>query len=187
MKEEIEACINEVGAAHTAETILIRKAGESNDYSILSSNLIVGVWLIVNETRVHNAQAHDIAGMHAKNYDTVSCWQRFMNLNISRVKREDGFSFREEEFPWGSYRPVVLELHLFDIANLSEVVELLRDFLRAIESPHGLQSLKELVDFFRWKLHVAHLSRHPMLDDGAGCAMEHIIRVGMWTDYLNCS
>ena len=44
MQEEIEACVNEVGAAHAAEAILVRKAGESDDYSILSSNLIVGIW-----------------------------------------------------------------------------------------------------------------------------------------------
>ena len=63
--------------------------------------------------------------MHAKEDDGFAFRHRFMNLNIDRVKSEDGFSFGEEVLPWGSYRPVVLELHLFDIANLSEVVELL--------------------------------------------------------------
>lgn len=123
MQEEIEACVNEISASHAAEAILVRKAGESYDYSIHSSNLIVGVWLIVNETRIHDAQTHNIASMHAKDDDGVSFGHRFMNLNIDRVKRKDGLSFWEEEFSWGSYRPVVLELHLFDIANLSEVVE----------------------------------------------------------------
>ena len=125
MQEEIEACVNEISASHTAEAILIGKAGESNDYSIISSNLIVGIWLIVNETRVHDAQTHNVAGMHTKDDDGVSFGHRFMNLNIDRVKSEDGFSFWEEVLSWGSYRPVVLELHFCDIANLSKVVELL--------------------------------------------------------------